>query len=160
MVTKGRPKSPGAEKRGTAHRPPKAELAVPFVETADLVPPPADLDESLHEVWRCTLEDLRTRPAGSPTSYREVDLSLVRALVEATWLHRDSSRIIHEFGTLVAGPNGPVRNPAIGAQKDAVAQILRLSDALGLNPGARVRLGVMELAGMSILQSLNNQLDV
>ncbi|MEI6724617.1 MAG: P27 family phage terminase small subunit [Actinomycetes bacterium] len=126
----------------------------------DKAAPPADLVPELHEVWGCVLEDMRTRPVGSPTAYRDVDMALVRALVEAIWLHRDSSRIIHEFGVLVAGANGPQKNPAINAQKDAAAQILRLSDALGLNPGARVRLGVMELAGLSILASLNSQLDV
>ena len=90
---------------------------------------------------------------------RESYLPALQAYCEAVYIHAEASANIHQFGILVKGPNGPVANPLIRVQKDAAATMLRYADTLGLTPAARIRLGLMEVTGMSLLSSLNTALD-
>jgi hypothetical protein len=50
-------------------------------------------------------------------------------------------------------------NPAIKVEKDAAATFLRLAEQYGLTLAARLRLGLMQLAGESMLASLDRDLD-
>ncbi len=50
-------------------------------------------------------------------------------------------------------------NPSIKIQKDAAATMLRYAETLGLTPAARIRLGLMEISGMSLLSTLNQAID-
>lgn len=90
---------------------------------------------------------------------RDSYLPAIRAYCEAVYLHAEASANIHEFGILVKGPSGPMANPLIRVQKDASATMLRLAETLGLTPAGRIRLGLMEITGMSLLSSLNESLD-
>lgn len=172
-MTKGRPPDPKRTKRGTGNRPPqgtpkvvkanpvavKASVKAPVkapVESAAMqaFPIPADLPAVVHPVWRAVIEDL-----GGANHMRDSYLPSVRAYCEAVYLHAEASANIHEFGILVKGPNGPMANPLIRVQKDAAATMLRLGESLGLTPSGRIRLGLMEITGMSILSTLNESLD-
>ena len=84
----------------------------------------------------------------------------IQAYCEAVAVHAAASANIQQFGVLVKGVNGvPVANPLLRVQKDASATILRYSESLGLTPASRIRLGLMEITGMSLLSTLSSSLD-
>jgi len=155
-MTRGRKPDPGAEKRGTRKRPttsraPSQALAMPDELALTRPAAPDDLDPALVPIWDAIMDDLGSRGA-NPSAFRAVDAVLVRTLVDAIGLHQQATAKIAATGLLVKSRLGePIVNPLVRVQKDAAATILRLTDSLGLNPAARVRLGVMQLAGQSIL---------
>lgn len=166
-MTKGRPVDPSRAKRQTGNRPKpgeadpkKAKRAVTAAVEAALLPvedfpPPSTLPVEVHDVWRSIVADL-----GGSNYMRQSFVPAVSAYCEAVYLHAASSANIHEFGVLVKGPmGGPVPNPLIKVQKDAAATMLRYAETLGLTPAARIRVGLMEVTGMSLLSGLNNILD-
>jgi P27 family predicted phage terminase small subunit len=83
----------------------------------------------------------------------------LEAYCVAVYVHAQASNQIQQFGILVKGPNGPMPNPSIKIQKDAAATMLRYAETLGLTPAARIRLGLMEISGMSLLSTLNQAID-
>jgi P27 family predicted phage terminase small subunit len=160
-MSKGRTPDPGRARRGTGNRPaqgtPKVVKAAPVLAKIDEVeayPPPAGLPEIVHPVWKAIVEDL-----GGANHMRDSYLPAITAYCEAVYLHAEASANIHEFGILVKGPSGPIANPLIRVQKDAAATMLRYADSLGLTPSGRIRLGLMEITGMSLLGSLKDSLD-
>jgi phage terminase small subunit len=50
-------------------------------------------------------------------------------------------------------------NPLVKVERDMAATYMRISNDFGLTIAARLRLGLIQLAGQSILQSLNADLD-
>jgi P27 family predicted phage terminase small subunit len=86
-------------------------------------------------------------------------LPAVEAYCQAVYLHAQASANITQFGVLVKGANGAIPNPLIKVQKDAASTMLRYADTLGLTPAARVRLGLMEVTGMSLLSTLQSSLE-
>lgn len=161
-MAKGRKPDPTRANRGTGNRPaqgtPKVIKASPLPVTPEPVDvafaPPADLPEPIQEVWRAVVLDL-----GGSNHMRETYLPALRAYCEALHVHSLASANIREYGVLVKGPSGPVANPLIRVQKEAAATMLRFAETLGLTPAGRIRLGLMEITGMSILSSLNESLD-
>jgi P27 family predicted phage terminase small subunit len=172
-MTRGRKPDPGAEKRGTRKRPstsraPSQALALPDELALARPAAPDDLDPVLVPIWDAIMDDLGSRGA-NPSAFRAVDVVLIRTLVDAIGLHKQATDDVAEHGAILSRPlfdkEGSVvghkreKNPAVGIQKDAASTIMRLTDSLGLNPAARVRLGVMQLAGQSILASLQKMMD-
>ena len=162
-MTKGRPADPSRARRGTGNRPaqgtPRAVKVAPAIAAAvpaqiERFPPPETLPEIVHPVWRAIVEDL-----GGSNHMRESYLPALTSYCEAVWLHAEASANIHEYGILVKGERGPMPNPLIRVQKDAAATMLRYAESLGLTPAGRIRLGLMEVTGMSLLGSLQLALD-
>jgi len=73
-------------------------------------------------------------------------------------VHLEASAKVREFGVLVAGPSGPIPNPMIRVQDNAARTIRLLSENLGLNPIARIRAGIMEVAGASMVLDIRERL--
>jgi len=91
---------------------------------------------------------------------REAYVPALVAYCEAAYVHAQASANIHEFGILVKGRDGsPVANPLLKVQKDAAATMLRYAESLGLTPAGRIRLGLMEVVGQSLLGTLQLRLD-
>lgn len=155
---KGRPADPKRERRGTGHRPAQGKAALVPVSPLTIVqkyPPPADLPANVHSVWTVAVEEL-----GGFRQLHEVDLVHLKIWCEAVHVHEEASANVHKYGILVKGSNGqPIPNPMLRVQKDAAATIRQVSDALGLNPLARIRAGLMEITGVSLLSSINDKLD-
>jgi P27 family predicted phage terminase small subunit len=137
-----------------AKRAPAKKATVAIVEIPEAFPPPRELPEVMHGTWRAIIQDL-----GSTNHMRDTYLPAITAYVEAWWIHQEASANIHQFGVLVKGPSGPQPNPLIRVQKEAAATMLRYADVLGLTPAGKIRLGLMEITGMSLLSSLNQALD-
>jgi P27 family predicted phage terminase small subunit len=146
-VAKGRPPDPGRAKRGTGHRPlPGKAKPAEVVPTAglDLTPPPS-IPAEAHELWHRACAEL----AGKGLC--EADLPLVEMLVVAAHRNRQARAIVGKIDLLVKGEKGPVVNPLLKVEKDTAATYLRLAETLGLSPAARARLGLMHIAGQSLL---------
>lgn len=162
-MTKGRKPDPTRAQRGTGHRPKPGEakpaknlvaLPVSAVAVADPFPPPAELPEPVHHVWKAAVADL-----GGANHMRESFMPALSAYCNAVYVHAQASANIQQYGVLVKGPHGPVANPLLKVQKDAAATMLRMAETLGLTPAARIRVGLMEVTGMSLLAGINATLD-
>jgi P27 family predicted phage terminase small subunit len=161
-MAKGRPTDPKRATRKTGNRPlpneakkvkPVSPIAIPVPPEA--FPPPATLPSEVHEVWRAVVSDL-----GGANHMRPSFIPAITAYCEAVYVHAQASANIQQFGILVKGQNGvPIANPLLRVQKDASATMLRYAETLGLTPAARIRLGLMEITGASLLSSLNTILD-
>lgn len=162
-MAKGRPADPTRARRGTGHRPKpgeakrtKAVVTLPDAQVAKVehYPPPADLPEQVHDVWRAAVADL-----GGANHMRDSFLPALSAYCHAVYVHAQAVANVQQYGVLVKGPSGPIANPLLKVQKDSAATMLRLAETLGLTPAARIRLGLMEVTGMSLLAGLNAGLD-
>jgi P27 family predicted phage terminase small subunit len=126
----------------------------PIAAPAGSIEPPADLPALVHDVWRVAVAEM-----GGNRHLREVDLVQLKVWCEAVYVHAVASANIHRYGVLVKGAAGvPVANPMLKVQKDAAATIRQLSDVLGLSPLSRVHLGLMEIAGQSLVFDLRERL--
>jgi len=162
-VAKGRPADPTRTRRGTGNRPaagkakpaPAPVVAIASAASAPALPAaPPDLPAEAVDLWDTVIAELW------PRGLRPADLEGVRMLVLAAYRNRQAEAVVSEHGILVMGTRGnPIPNPALKIAKDTRADYLRLADAFGLTLAARLRLGLMQLAGESLLQSLNTDLD-
>lgn len=156
-MAKGRPADPTRARRGTGNRPKPGEqkttkeLAV--LPDAHLPQPPVGLPAPAQEMFRRIVAELH------PRGLREADIDAIAMLAHSAWLHQEARAKIAESGLLVKGPRGPIVNPLIKVARDEAATYLRLSDSFGLTISSRLRLGLMQLAGESMLASLNKELD-
>jgi len=151
-VAKGRPPDPGRAHRGTGHRPQAGRGKALDVLPGELdLTPPAELPTGAAELWRRAAAEL------APRGLNAGDLPLVEMLVVAAYRHRQASAIIDQIGVLAKSKQGPVLNPLLKVEKETAATYLRLAETLGLSPAARVRLGLMQIAGQSILLTIAEQ---
>lgn len=165
-MTKGRPADPSRARRGTGNRPKPGEakkvkpaIVVPgaggeIVKVTEQFPPPATLPDQVHGIWRAAVADL-----GGANHMRESFVPALEAYCNAVYVHAQAIANIQQYGVLVKGPHGPVVNPLLKVQKDSAASMLRYAETLGLTPAARVRVGLMEVTGMSLLAGINATLD-
>lgn len=161
-MTKGRPADPSRAKRGTGHRPAQGTVRVrkdaalvALEPPAEQFPPPGDLPEEVHPLWRVVVADL-----GGANHMRASYLPALRAYCEAVYLHAQASAAIRKTGiTGYSAMGSPIVMPAVRIQKDAAATMLRYAESLGLTPAGRIRLGLMEVVGQSLLGALQSSLD-
>lgn len=160
-MPKGRPASPTSVKRGTnnksasTQRRKTAEASLVTVQAApEQFPPTAVVPAEVHDVWRSVVADL-----GGANNMRQSFVPAIEAYCLAVYTHAQAAAQIREYGVLVKGNNGPMANPMLKVQKDSAASMLRFAETLGLTPAARIRLGLMEITGMSLLSTLNAGLD-
>lgn len=155
-MARGRPVDPKRRRRGTGHHPAGGEVALRVVDgdAADLPRPPGGLPVEAHDLWRLVVGELW------PRGLRPSDLEGVRMLVMAAHRNRQAAAAVDEHGLMVLSGTGSLMlNPALRLEKDTRVDYLRWSDALGLTMASRLRLGLMQLAGESLLSSLARDLD-
>ena len=163
-MAKGRPKDPGTARRGAGHRSATPSPAVPEVVNVPAVvdkktaavcswPAPEELADVAKEAWAVCVNEMQGN-----RHLRESDLIMLRAYVEAVFVHAEASAKVREFGVLVSGKNGPMPNPMIRVQDNAARTIRLLSENLGLNPIARIRAGIMEIAGTAMVMDIRERL--
>lgn len=148
---------PTRARRGTGNRPAtgKKRTTVAVLPTRPAVPaPPDDLPQGVHDLWDTAMVELQGQ------GMRQGDLEAVRMMCLAAWRHRQAAEQVEKFGVLVQGPRGPIVNPMLRVERDSALLYAKLADQFGLTLSARLRLGLIQLAGQSILKSLNDDLDV
>ena len=148
---------PTRARRQTGNRPkpgeakPAKEIAV--LPAVEIFQPPPDLPEQAQEMFAKVVSEL------APRGLRESDLESIAMMCYSAHVHREARRQISATGVLVKGPRGPMVNPLIKVARDEANTYLRLANEFGLTLAARLRLGLMQLAGESILSALNRELD-
>lgn len=95
----------------------------------------------------------------APRGLRDSDIEAISMMCHSAWMHQEARRLIVQQGMLVKGPRGPMPHPLIKIARDEANTYLRLANEFGLTLAARLRLGLMQLAGESVLASLNKDLD-
>lgn len=170
---RGRPPK-GGPKEGHRREPDKLAPIPPKPIAAHMPPPPHGLDEELHAGWYVLVEDLMNR-GRTPAALREVDLEMVRQLLEAVWTHRQATEILHLEGVMIykkapildpdtKEPTGEFmtldakQHPAVKTQREASATYQRLAETLAVTPMARVRAGLMMVATKSLAEELGGQM--
>lgn len=124
------------------------------VVPAEKYPPTPAIPEEVHDVWRAVVADL-----GGANNMRDSYLPALEAYCIAVYTHAQAAEGIRKLGVIVKSGGKTVINPAIKVQKDSAATMLRYAETLGLTPASRIRLGLMEITGMSLLGSLQQALD-
>jgi P27 family predicted phage terminase small subunit len=117
---------------------PRKALVAPVAaapDPADDLPPPGWLSPRECMLW---IELVADAPW-----LRPLDTALLAALCVARDLHRQAAEAVSEQGMVVTGSDGVERpHPAIRVLSQQAALALRLSEALGMTPSARERLGI------------------
>jgi len=131
-----------------AHR---ALVGAPDVFT-QAPPAPESLPAGARLVWDVGCAELL------PRGLHPSDLPLVEMLAVAIYRHRQAREYIAQTGLLEDG-DGLRANPMLKVEKDTAATYLRLAETLGLTPAARMRLGIMQVAGQSMLVSIAERVD-
>lgn len=154
-MARGKTPDPSAKRRDVGKRGPKklAAIEVLGARDRDTLAPPADLPPVAADIWRLAVDEM-----SGNRQLREIDTLSLRMLCDQVYVHAEASANIYKFGVLVKGERGPMPNPLIKVQKDSASTILRLCDVLGLNPLSRIRLGLMEVTGESMVFDLRERL--
>lgn len=162
-MPRGKAPDPTRSRRKTGNRPlpgeakPTKELVPTAVLQAEtrLPEPPSGLPEGAAVVWSRVVEELDTR------GLKETDLEAVTMLAHAAWTHAETRKKIAETGVLVrdSRTGKTMVNPLLKVARDEANTYLRLANEFGLTPAARLRLGLMTLAGQSLAQALSEDLD-
>ncbi len=163
---KGRPKDPKRAQRRTGNRrkPDEAPAAAKLEVVPDLPtrgrsgrkPPPAprDLPPPAQAMWDVIVAELLHQ------DLRETDFEAIRLLVMSAYRARQAAENIEQYGIIVMGERGgPIVNPLVKLERDSTMTYLRLAEQYGLTLASRLRLGLMQLAGQSVLSALNEDLD-
>jgi len=156
--TVARPVDPTRARRGTGNRPVNTLPAIPDEPPADVAgvdrfPPPPHLPDEAQAIYARVVAEL------APQGLRETDAEAIGMLAQSAWVHAEARRELARTGVLVKGPRGPMVNPLVKVIRDEAATYLRLADAYGLTLASRLRLGLLQLAGQSMLDAMNADLD-
>lgn len=155
---KGRPKKPTRSRTRTGNRrkpneAPKLATVTNLPGRVIEAPPPDDLPEACKAMWEIIVGELAHR------NLNPADLEAIRQLVTAAYRARQAAAEINRLGILVQGERGPMVNPLCKLERDATMTYLRLAEQYGLTIASRLRLGLMALAGETVLSALNEDLD-
>lgn len=152
----GNPRDPNRARRGTGHRPQAAVVTLaPSREPAPRpawCEPPLDLPVGAVRQWEALVDELL------PQGLREAQMPGVAAMATADLHRRLAAQAISDHGLLIQGEFGAQLNPALRAHKDAVATWTRVAAEFGITPAARLRLGLMQLEGETLLGQLDRDL--
>ncbi len=158
-MARGRPKDPSVGRRDTSHRPdvvrPPEGLAVSETPAQEALAAPESLPAGAHAMWDAAIWELC-----SLRTLHASDLPLVEMMVTAAYRHAQARAQIDALGILVKGQRGPMLNPLLRVERDEAATYLRLAETLGLTPVARLRLGLITLAGASLLAGIDAELGI
>jgi len=157
-MTRGRKPDPTRARRRTGHRrkpdeAPRLRALPAPVEIAPGLVAPEHLHEAMVPTW-----DRMVRLVGE-FGVREADAFGIEALVRQYHRMIEAGRLVDEYGVLSRNAAGDViPNPFMKAERDATAMFLRLGEQYGLTVAARMRLGLMQLAGKTLAQALHEDL--
>lgn len=154
-MPRGAAPDPMSQKKGTGKRGPKKPTPADDLAVCTKIAPPAHMNAAAAEVWGMVAAEMARN-----NQLREVDTISLTMLCDAWFNYAEATANIQQYGVLVRGDRGPMPNPAIKIQRDASAGILQLSDRLGLTPLSRLRLGLLQLTGQSVLASIDKELTV
>jgi P27 family predicted phage terminase small subunit len=95
----------------------------------------------------------------APRGLRPVDLEALEMMCHSAYAHRKAREFVAQHGVMVQVNGRIMPNPALKVARDEASAYTRIAQEYGLTLAARLRLGLMQLAGESMLASLSNDLD-
>lgn len=155
-MARGRQADPTRARRGTGNRPKAGEAKgqeIVAVPVPGGIEPPDSLPDVAKVMFRRAVGELANR------GLRDADVEAITMMCWSAYVHAEAREQIARTGVLVKGPRGPMVNPMIKVARDEAATYIRIANEFGLTLAARLRLGLMQLAGESILSSMNRDLD-
>ncbi|MFA7265123.1 MAG: phage terminase small subunit P27 family [Candidatus Nanopelagicales bacterium] len=157
-MARGRPADPSRARRKTGNRPVASDagkaalVALPDLPTRLIPAMPDHIPDAAKPMWDRIIGELLER------GVKDLDFDLAGVLVVALLRHRQACLQLEDL--LVVDDKGRITaNPLLKIERDQANTIMRVATELGLTPAARLRLGLMQLAGQSILAGLNQDLD-
>lgn len=155
-MTRGRKADPQREARGTGHRPQHGEAMVEYNKQTHSLEIQAQLAKTLpageaRESFLLAVEELGDK-------LRDTDLRNLRAM--AWHMHRaqEAQKIVDRDGMEVYTDFGVKPHPMMKVARDEDAAYMRIAEKYALTFEARLRAGVMQVAGQSILQELHSDM--
>jgi P27 family predicted phage terminase small subunit len=158
-MTKGRPADPTRARRKTGNKPlpgeqKPANLPAPLPgEDAPVFAMPDTLPPEAQAMFQRVVDEL------APRGLREADIEAITMMCHSAYVHQQAREFVRRNGVMVLVNGRPIVNPAIKVARDEAANYLRMASEYGLTLAARLRLGLMQLAGESMLASLSRDLD-
>lgn len=153
-MTRGRKPDPKRAKRGTGHVPQqgkKTTKVVPQVVEASLVQTIAgELPQGLPR-------DIFVRAVGELAGrLNDTDLEALRMLAWSLYRHEQAQAHVEAHGIMVDTPFGPKVNPMLKVARDEGTFYLRIADQYALTFVGRLRAGLLQLAGQSLMKDLHS----
>jgi phage terminase small subunit len=153
-MTRGRKPDPKRAARGTGHR------AQTGKKTTKVVPQVVEL--GLVEVIAGELpaglpRDMFLRATGELSGrLNDTDLEALRMMAWSLYRHEQAQAHVEEHGIMVDTPFGPKVNPMLKVARDEGAFYLKIADQYALTFVARLRAGLLQLAGQSLMKDLHS----
>ena len=159
---RGRKPDPAAARRGTSHHGAKTAELAPIEYSGAIsagqalaLRPPKVLPntKAARELWQQIVQEVARH------ELRSGDLLTAESLAIAKWRQLQAGLFVKKYGLMVRGPHGPAKNPMLKEERDWTLVADRLLQRLGLSPEARVRMNLIQVAGLSMLGALRKELD-
>jgi len=128
-------------------------LVHPVAAPAERLAPPPSLPPEGVPIWEQAVDELGEliHPAHLP---------LLEQLVVAAVRHRQAQEILAREGLMVESSTGELKaHPMARLERDSAMLYARLCDQLGLSPAARMRLGLMQAVGQSLLMQVAERVE-
>lgn len=160
---KGRKPDAKRPKRGTGHRPQQGELAavhpMPALPSAGgaapaILAPPEHLPEKMHATWASVVELL-----DGQAGVHAADAIMIESIVRTYHRTIEAAAVVDRVGVAVNNDGKLAVNPLLRAERDETQLLLRLAEHYGLTVAARMRMGLMQLAGQTLAQALYADLE-
>jgi len=153
-MTRGRKADPQRAKRGTGHSPQvgkKTTRVVPQVVDSRLsLEIAAELPEGLpREMFLRAVGELAGRLA-------DTDFEALRMMAWSVYRHQQAQEYVERDGMVVDTPFGPRVNPMLKVARDEAQLYLKIADQYALTFVARLRAGLLQLAGQSLMKDLHS----
>ena len=153
-MTRGRKPDPNRARRGTGHAPQQGQKTTKVV--------PQVVEPGLAEVIAGELpqglpRDIFTRAVGELAGrLNDTDLEALRMMAWSLYRHQQAQEYIERDGMVVETPFGPKVNPMLKVARDEGTFYLRIADQYALTFVARLRAGLLRLAGQSLMKDLHS----
>jgi P27 family predicted phage terminase small subunit len=153
-MTRGRKPDPRRAKRGTGNQPQvgkrKTKVVPQVVEITHVDAMAAGLPAGLpREMFQRAVAEL----AGRLT---DTDLEALRMLAWSVYRHQQAQQHIEEHGLVVDTAFGPKVNPMLKQARDEAQLYLKIADQYALTFTSRLRAGLLQLAGASLMKDLHS----
>lgn len=153
-MTRGRKPDPSRAQRGTGHAPQQGRKTTKVV--------PQVVEQGLAEIIAGELpqglpRDIFVRAVGELAGrLNDTDLEALRMMAWSLYRHEQAQAHVEAHGIMVDTPYGPKVNPMLKVARDEGTFYLRIADQYALTFVARLRAGLLRLAGQSLMKDLHS----
>ncbi len=153
-MSKGRKADPGRARRGTGNRPQAGKSVTKIApQTCDPVLAQSIAAELPDGLPRAMFQRAVSELAGR---LNDTDLEALRMMAWACHRHQQAQEHVEEHGIFVDTAFGPQVNPMLKVARDEGTFYLKIADQYALTFVARLRAGLLQLAGQSLLTDLHS----